>query len=181
MPPMIAKRASRAPRRLVTVPTSTGGWPGIWTCDYLFSLKDLHLEDLAEDGKAGTEVSVSLCIQKHTGFGLSVYGRILTSMARKCSNCSSPYCNKIDVNFNVWVIYVTPGYEADLDSLIRDTIRLQISVKGTCSESCEKSEPKLHYIGTQRTSSLDRRISSITFNTTAYKEVGEEKIPPFKM
>lgn len=66
-----------------------------------------------------------------------------------------------------------PGFEADLDSLIQDTIRLTTSVKvlvhilflyrekrsrkkkkmidtdfilflqETCSESCEKSEPKL--------------------------------------
>ncbi|GAB4842819.1 hypothetical protein Ancab_012796 [Ancistrocladus abbreviatus] len=180
------RKASRgSPRRLVTVSTSSGNgrWPGKWTCDYIFSLKDLHLEDLAEDGRFDTQVSVTLSLQKHAGFGLSVDGRIVTSIARRCSNCSSPYCSQIDTNFDVWVlpsskddraiqlpeiggddpsvIYVKPGCEADLDSLIQDTIRLQTSVKGTCSESCEKSEPKLHYIGAPRMASLDKRWSRL--------------------
>ncbi|KAK1401786.1 hypothetical protein POM88_001391 [Heracleum sosnowskyi] len=41
------------------------------------------------------------------------------------------------------VIYVNPGCEADLDSLVQDTIRLTTSVEETCSELCKKAEPKL--------------------------------------
>ncbi|GAA0183720.1 hypothetical protein LIER_31083 [Lithospermum erythrorhizon] len=121
---------------------------------------------------------------QHTGFGLSVDGRITTSLTRKCINCYSPYCRQIDTNFNVWVlpltknkdspdelpvigvddpsvIYVKPGFEADLDSLIQDTIRLATSVKETCSESCEKSEPKLHHLGTHYVASIDGRWSRL--------------------
>ncbi|XP_042010925.1 uncharacterized protein LOC121759421 [Salvia splendens] len=50
------------------------------------------------------------------------------------------------------VIYVRPGYEADLDSLIQDTVRLATSVK----ETCEKAEPKLHHIGAMNAPSIDR-------------------------
>lgn len=183
--PLIAKRGSKSPRRLISIPASSGKWPGKWTCEYIVSLKDLQLEDLAEDGRKDTEVFVSLSLQKHTGFGLSVDGRVISSIARICTSCSSPFCRKIDTSICVWVlpdgrdsddsstqmpqiggddpsvIYVKPGYEADLDSLIQDTIRLQTAVKETCSESCEKSEPKLHYIGDQRTASLERRWSSL--------------------
>ncbi|XP_057525919.1 large ribosomal RNA subunit accumulation protein YCED homolog 2, chloroplastic [Amaranthus tricolor] len=180
--PLITKRASKS-RRVITIPATTGRWPGKWTCEYLISLKDLQLDDLAEDGRKDTEVFVSLSLQKHTGFGLSVDGRVLTNIVRKCSSCSSRYCRTIDTSICVWVlpdgradpstelpeiggddpsvIYCKPGYEADLDALIQDTIRLQIAVKETCSESCEKSEPKLHYIGAQRTASLDMRWATL--------------------
>lgn len=181
--PLITRKASKSPRRVITIPASSGRWPGKWTCEYLVSLKDLQLDDLAEDGRKDTEVFVSLSLQKHTGFGLSVDGKVVTNIARKCSSCSTPYCRMIDTSICVWVlpdgrddpstempeiggddpsvIFVKPGYEADLDSLIQDTIRLQTAVKGTCSESCEKSEPKLHYIGVQKTASLDRRWSRL--------------------
>ncbi|KNA04109.1 hypothetical protein SOVF_202710 [Spinacia oleracea] len=180
---LISKNVSKSPRRVITIPASTGRWPGKWSCEYLVSLKDLHLDDLAEDGRKDTEVFVSLSLQKHTGFGLSVDGKVVTSIARMCSSCSSPFCRKIDTSICVWVlpddrddqstelpeigsddpsvIYVRPGYEADLGSLIQDTIRLQTAVKETCSESCEKSEPKLHYIGDQTKASLDRRWSKL--------------------
>ncbi|KAK9691391.1 hypothetical protein RND81_09G194400 [Saponaria officinalis] len=180
--PLIAKRVSKSGRRAVTIPASTGRWPGKWTCEYVISLKDLQLHDLAEDGCYGTEVFVTLSLQKHTGFGLSVYGRVITNIARKCASCSTPYSRKIDTSMSVWVlpdggddtstipeiggddpsvIYVKPGCEAELDSLIQDTIRLQVAVKETCSERCEKSEPKLHYIGAQKTASLDQRWSRL--------------------
>ncbi|XP_021735134.1 large ribosomal RNA subunit accumulation protein YCED homolog 2, chloroplastic-like [Chenopodium quinoa] len=181
--PLITRKASKSPRRVISIPASTGRWPGQWTCEYLVSLKDLQLDDLAEDGRKDTEVFVSLSLQKHAGFGLSVDGKVVTTIARKCSSCSSPYCRTIDTSIRVWVlpddrddsstelpeigsddpsvIYVRPGYEADLGSLVQDTIRLQTAVKETCSESCEKSEPKLHYIGDQRTASLDRRWSKL--------------------
>ncbi|XP_074273756.1 large ribosomal RNA subunit accumulation protein YCED homolog 2, chloroplastic [Silene latifolia] len=181
--PLIAKRASKVRRRVITIPAaSTGRYPGKWTCEYLISLKDLQLHDLAEDGRKGTEVFVTLSLHKHAGFGLSVEGRVITNIARKCSSCSSPYCRKIDTSIRVWVlpndgddsstlpeiggddpsvIYVKPGCEADLDSLIQDTIRLQIAVRETCSEECANAEPKLHYIGDQTTASLDQRWSKL--------------------
>ncbi|KAG9150783.1 hypothetical protein Leryth_002935 [Lithospermum erythrorhizon] len=162
--PLISKSGGKknSRRRLVTVSTADGKWHGNWNLDYVFSLQQLQLQDLSEDDhdNKDSQVSVKLCIHKHTGFGLSVDGRITTSLTRKCINCYSPYCRQIDTNFNVWVlpltknkdspdelpvigvddpsvIYVKPGFEADLDSLIQDTIRLATSVKETCSESCE--------------------------------------------
>ena len=59
----ITKRASKS-RRVITIPATTGRWPGKWTCEYLISLKDLQLDDLAEDGRKDTEVFVSLSLQK---------------------------------------------------------------------------------------------------------------------
>ncbi|XP_062165701.1 large ribosomal RNA subunit accumulation protein YCED homolog 2, chloroplastic isoform X2 [Alnus glutinosa] len=175
---------SRTPRRLITISPSDGRWHGKWTCDYLLSLRDLRLQDLVEGGQhKDARVFVQLCVHKHASFGLSVEGRILTSFTRKCSICSSPYCREIDTNFNVWVlppsrensanqlpeiggddpsvIYVKPGYEADLDSLVQETIRLAISVKDTCSELCERSEPTLQYAGEQNVSSPDQRWSKL--------------------
>nr|XP_043606572.1 large ribosomal RNA subunit accumulation protein YCED homolog 2, chloroplastic isoform X2 [Erigeron canadensis] len=146
--PLIGKKAGR---RLIRISTAEGKWQGSWNADYSFSLRDLQLEDLVEDGDPNnTRVFVSLSIERHAGFGLSVDGAIDTSFTRKCSNCSLPYCRQISTNFNVWVlsttkdgdsnqlpeiggddpsvIYVKPGCEADLDSLIQDTIRLTTSV-----------------------------------------------------
>ncbi|WJZ81373.1 hypothetical protein VitviT2T_001218 [Vitis vinifera] len=127
-----------------------------------------------------TDMPFCICIQ-HASFGFSVDGRIITSFTRKCSNCSSPYCKEVDTNFTVWVlptsrencglaeiggddpsvIYVKPGCEANLDSLIQDTIRLTTSVKDTCSETCEKSEPTLQYIGAKNAASIDMRWSRL--------------------
>ncbi|XP_022733099.1 large ribosomal RNA subunit accumulation protein YCED homolog 2, chloroplastic isoform X2 [Durio zibethinus] len=151
---MINKKDCRSsPSRLITISTADGRWHGTWNCDYLVSLKELNLDDLVEDDEQkDAQVSINLCIHKHASFGLSVDGRILTSFTTKCSICSSPYCREIDTNFNVWVlasnkdhgathqlpeiggddpsvIYVKPGYEANLDSLIHDTIRLTTSSK----------------------------------------------------
>eukprot|EP00268_Persea_americana_P067295 TRINITY_DN9246_c0_g1_i1.p1 TRINITY_DN9246_c0_g1~~TRINITY_DN9246_c0_g1_i1.p1 ORF type:complete len:239 (-),score=34.65 TRINITY_DN9246_c0_g1_i1:358-1074(-) len=164
-----SRKRSRTPRRLITISTTDGRWQGQWTNDYIFSLRELQLEDLAEEGQKDTQVSIHLDIQKHTGFGFSVDGRIITSFTRKCSNCFSPYCREIKTTFNVWVlpfsrdkhalqlpemggddpsvIYAKPGSEVDLDSLIQETLRLTTSVKDTCSESCEKLPPSWHYIG----------------------------------
>ncbi|GLT91671.1 hypothetical protein SLE2022_095470 [Rubroshorea leprosula] len=55
------------------------------------------------------------------------------------------------------VIYVKPGNEANLDSLIQDTIRLATFTRDTCSESCEKSEPIVQYVGRQNVASLEKR------------------------
>ncbi|KAK2973917.1 hypothetical protein RJ640_019432 [Escallonia rubra] len=180
----ITRKSHRSPRRLVKISTAEGRWLGKWDTDYTLSLRDLQLEDLADDGNQRAQVFITLSIEKQAGLGLSVDGRILTSFTSKCSNCSSLYCREINTNFNVWVlpssnknssstqrpeiggddpsvIYVKPGYEADLDSLIQDTIRLTASVNETCSDSCEKAEPRLHRIGEQNTASIDRRWSSL--------------------
>ncbi|XP_038720919.1 large ribosomal RNA subunit accumulation protein YCED homolog 2, chloroplastic [Tripterygium wilfordii] len=180
---MMTKKSSRStPRRLIKISTSDGKWQGNWSRDYLVTLQELRLGDLVEDEQhKDAEVLINLCIQKHASFGLSVDGRIITSFTRKCSYCSNPYCREIDTNFNVWVlpssnrtiqlpeigvddpsvIYVKPGFEADLDSLVQDTIRLTTSSKDTCSESCEKSEPKLQYIGVKKAASIDKRWSRL--------------------
>lgn len=183
--PQIVKKSSKIPRPLITVSPSDGRWHGNWNSEYVVSLKQLRLADLIEDDdhlhqhkNKDAQVSINLSIQKHASFGFSVDGRIITSFSRKCSYCSSPYCKKIDTTFNVWVllssrqnrnvqlpdiggdpsvIYVKPGYQADLDSLVQDTIRLTTAVKDTCSETCENSEPTVQYIGAKNTASMAKR------------------------
>ncbi|CAL5354421.1 unnamed protein product [Camellia sinensis] len=199
---LIRRKNQRSPRRLVKIATSSsnkGRWNGKWTSEYIFSLQQLHLQDLVEGNEDGdgngndngngggrdTQVSITLSIEKHASFGLSVNGRIIiTSLTRKCCNCSSPYSRKIDTEFNVWVlqssrhsgttthhlpeigaddpsvIYVKAGGEADLDSLIQDAIRLATSVNETCSESCEKSDQP-HVVGEQKAASIDKRWSRL--------------------
>ncbi|XP_023527887.1 large ribosomal RNA subunit accumulation protein YCED homolog 2, chloroplastic isoform X1 [Cucurbita pepo subsp. pepo] len=159
------RRSSKPPRRLITISTAGSMWQGKWSYDYLLSLQDFNLEDLVEDEHKNAHVFINLCIEKHASFGFTVDGKINTSFTRKCCTCSSPYCREINANFNVLVlssnrakrettlpdiggddpsvIYVKPGLEADLDSLVRDTIRLTTSTKDTCSELCEKSQPSV--------------------------------------
>ncbi|CAA6662717.1 unnamed protein product [Spirodela intermedia] len=143
-PPPPEKRAARkAPR------PRGGSW--VWP-------------DVAEGGQGDTKVLVSLVIHKHAGFGFSVEGRIGTSFTRKFNYRA---VLQIDTSFNVWVlpssrsnpmelpeigsgdpsvIYVKPGSEADLDSLIRDVIRLAATANaGACSEACEKSTPRWNW------------------------------------
>ncbi|GLT61154.1 hypothetical protein SLA2020_338790 [Shorea laevis] len=166
---------SRTPRRLITISPSDGRWHGKWTCDYHLSLRDLRLQDLVEGEHKNAEVFVKLCIDKHASFGLSVDGRILTSFTRNCSICSSPYCREIDTNFNVWVLPPSRENSAnqlpeiggddpsltELDSLVQETILLTISIKDTCSELCERSEPTLQYAGGQKVCSPDKRWSRL--------------------
>ncbi|GMP92504.1 hypothetical protein CsSME_00042707 [Camellia sinensis var. sinensis] len=110
---LIRRKNQRSPRRLVKIATSSsnkGRWNGKWTSEYIFSLQQLHLQDLVEDDEDGdgngndngngggrdTQVSITLSIEKHASFGLSVNGRIIiTSLTRKCCNCSSPYSRKV--------------------------------------------------------------------------------------
>ncbi|KAG7018047.1 Large ribosomal RNA subunit accumulation protein YCED-like 2, chloroplastic [Cucurbita argyrosperma subsp. argyrosperma] len=192
------RRSSKPPRRLITISTAGSMWQGRWSCDYLLSLQDFNLEDLVEDEHKNAHVFINLCIEKHASFGFTVDGKINTSFTRKCCTCSSPYCREINANFNVLVlssnrakrettlpdiggddpsvIYVKPGLEADLDSLVRDTIRLTTSTKyknqseelnnigilqDTCSELCEKSQPSVQYIGAQNAASIDKRWSRL--------------------
>lgn len=178
------RRTHKPPKRLIKISTADGRWHGKWNLEYNLSLHQLQLHDLTEECDRRKDVSIALHIQKHTGFGLSVDGKIVTSFTSKCSNCSATYCKEIDTNFNAWilpysrqrssrielpeiggddpsVIYVKPGCEADLDTLIQDTIRLAIAVQGTCSAPCEKSEPKLQYIGEKYAASVDKRWSRL--------------------
>ncbi|XP_027909871.1 large ribosomal RNA subunit accumulation protein YCED homolog 2, chloroplastic isoform X2 [Vigna unguiculata] len=154
--PLIGKNTSRAPRRLITISPGDGRYHGDWTSDYLVSLHDLDLQDLIEDdgnSRKNAQVFINLSVQKHASFGLSVDGRVTTSFTRKCSNCSTPYCRQ--------VIYVRPGHEVDLDSLVQDAIRLNSAVKDSCSESCEKTEGTIQYITGQSQASVDKRWSRL--------------------
>ncbi|XP_057748333.1 large ribosomal RNA subunit accumulation protein YCED homolog 2, chloroplastic isoform X1 [Arachis stenosperma] len=152
--PLIGKNTSRATRRrLITISPGDGRYHGDWTSNYHVSLQELQLQDLIEDDNdqhKDAQVFIKLNIQKHASFGLSVDGRVMTSFTRKCGTCCSPYCQQIDANFNVWVlmanrdnrkmqlpeiggdpsvIYVRPGSEVNLDSLVQDAIRLNSTVK----------------------------------------------------
>nr|KAJ0216214.1 hypothetical protein LSAT_V11C300114970 [Lactuca sativa] len=59
------------------------------------------------------------------------------------------------------VIYVKPGCEADLDTLIQDNIRLTTSVNETCSDFCEKSELGLNNLNKAKTTTVDKRWSKL--------------------
>nr|XP_010911706.1 uncharacterized protein LOC105037779 [Elaeis guineensis] len=59
-----SRKVSRAPRHLITISTSGVGWNSKWSCDYVFTLAELQLADLAEDGQKDAEVFISLSIQK---------------------------------------------------------------------------------------------------------------------
>ncbi|KAM7463298.1 hypothetical protein LguiA_031419 [Lonicera macranthoides] len=100
----ITKKGQSSKRRLIRISTSEGKWLGSWNTEYIFSLRELQLQDLAEGEDREALVSIKLCIQKHAGFGLSVDGTINFSLTRNCCNCSSPYCRQIDTDFNVWVL-----------------------------------------------------------------------------
>ncbi|ESW03654.1 hypothetical protein PHAVU_011G031300 [Phaseolus vulgaris] len=156
--PLVGKNTSRAARRLITISPSDGRYSGDWTSDYLVSLDDLDLQDLIEDDdnsnkKKNAQVFINLTVQKHASFGLSVDGRVTTSFTRKCSNCSTPYCRQ--------VIYVRPGHEVDLGSLVQDAIRLTSAVKDSCSELCEKTEGTIQYITGETQASVDKRWSRL--------------------
>ncbi|KAI3713960.1 hypothetical protein L1987_72549 [Smallanthus sonchifolius] len=141
--------------------STTCKWQGNWNADYNFSLRDLRLDDLVEDGDPNnSRVLVSLTIHR-VGFGLSVDGKIDTSFTRKCSNCSLPYCRQ--------VIYVKPGCEADLDSLIQDTVRLTTSVNETCSNACEKSELGVKHISKAKAPTVDKRWSKLLELKNSYQ------------
>ncbi|KAF8702758.1 hypothetical protein HU200_032588 [Digitaria exilis] len=148
-----------ARQSLVSVGTARGGGDQ-WSDDFDLTMRQLHLDDLIEDGPRDADVLVHLLVQQHTQFGLSIKGRVLTSFRKICDSCSSPYCTNIDEQFNLTVlsssrrdqsglpdlgvsdpsvIYVRPGEEVDLDSVIQETVRLTASAKSSCSEACEKS------------------------------------------
>ncbi|KAF0893435.1 hypothetical protein E2562_025233 [Oryza meyeriana var. granulata] len=164
------RRGPGSRQSLVSVGTSCGGGDQ-WSSDFDLTLRQLHLGDLIEDGQNDADVLVHLLVQQHTQFGMSIKGRVVTSFSKICDSCSSPYCAKIDEQFNLTVlsstrkeqsglpdigdsdpsvIYVRPGAEVDLDSVIKETIRLTASAKGSCSEACEKSTVVWQYGSNQK-------------------------------
>ncbi|CAK8576813.1 unnamed protein product [Lathyrus sativus] len=185
--PLIGKNPSRS-RPLITISPCDGKYDTEWTSDHLVSLRDLNLHDLIkgeDDPRKNAQVFINLSFQKHASFGLSVDARITTSFTSRCGNCSSTYCRQLDANFNIWVlraaskdkqrsktplpeiggdpnvIYTRPGYEVDLDSLVRDAIRINSLVQGTCSELCEKSEGTTLYSARRSEPSFDKRWSKL--------------------
>jgi len=153
------RREGGARHSLVSVGTSRGGGDQ-WSSDFELTLRQLRLDDLIEDGQSDADVLVHLLVQQHAQFGMSIKGRVVTSFNKICDSCSTPYCTKIDEQFDITVlsssrkdhsglpelgdsdpsvIYVKPGTEIDIDSAIQETIRLTASAKSSCSEACEKS------------------------------------------
>uniref|UniRef100_A0A0A9GY07 Uncharacterized protein n=1 Tax=Arundo donax TaxID=35708 RepID=A0A0A9GY07_ARUDO len=83
-----------ARQSLVSVGTSCGGGDQ-WSSDFDLTLRQLHLDDLVEDGQRDADVLVHLLVQQHTQFGMSIKGRVLTSFRKICDSCSSPYCTNV--------------------------------------------------------------------------------------
>lgn len=61
----IGKRVNKVGRRLIRISTAEGKWQGNCNADYIFSLRDLRLDDLVEDGDPNSaRVFVSLTIHR---------------------------------------------------------------------------------------------------------------------
>ncbi|KAL8520636.1 hypothetical protein ACS0TY_011248 [Phlomoides rotata] len=119
--PMVQKKKMKP--RLMSISSSDGKWRGKWNSDYIFSLQDLQLHHLLDDEAADTSVFINLCIQKiNTTFNVWI---LQSTRTTKDSSHQLPDIGGDDPS----VIYVKPGYKADLDSLIQDSIRLATSVK----------------------------------------------------
>ncbi|URD81847.1 hypothetical protein MUK42_19353 [Musa troglodytarum] len=144
-----AQAAPRAPRRLITISTSGGRWQGQWSCEYMFTLRELQLADIAEEGHDDADVFVRLTIQKHASFGFSIVGRIMTSFNRKCSCCFTSYCREIDTTFDVWVLPSSKNSEFELPETGGN------DPSDTCSESCAKST--IIWQSTDEKNEYDRR------------------------
>ncbi|URD81846.1 hypothetical protein MUK42_19353 [Musa troglodytarum] len=163
-----AQAAPRAPRRLITISTSGGRWQGQWSCEYMFTLRELQLADIAEEGHDDADVFVRLTIQKHASFGFSIVGRIMTSFNRKCSCCFTSYCREVSVNFlstssplfkdikgnidttfDVWVLPSSKNSEFELPETGGN------DPSDTCSESCAKST--IIWQSTDEKNEYDRR------------------------
>ncbi|EMS60019.1 hypothetical protein TRIUR3_11764 [Triticum urartu] len=164
------RRGPGARQSLISVGTTRGGGDE-WSSDFELTLRQLRLDDLIEDGQGDADVLVHLLVQQHTQFGMSIKGRVVTSLTKICDSCSAPYCTKIDEQFDITVlsssrkdqsglpeigdsdpsvIYVKPGTEIDIDSSIQETIRLTASAKSSCSEACEKSPVVWKRAGNQK-------------------------------
>lgn len=93
-----ARKAPRAPRRLITISTSDGKWHGEWNCDYMFTLRELGVADVAEGGQGDSKVLISLVIHKvgllvaiSSSSSSSRFGGMTCSFrGRRLGNCSTP-------------------------------------------------------------------------------------------
>ncbi|KAG8082727.1 hypothetical protein GUJ93_ZPchr0014g46989 [Zizania palustris] len=92
------RRGPGSRQSLVSVGTSCGGGDQ-WSSDVDLTLRQLHLDDLIEDGQNDADVMVHLLVQQHTQFGMSIKGRVVTSFSKICDSCSSPYCAKVQCSF----------------------------------------------------------------------------------
>ncbi|XP_039821092.1 large ribosomal RNA subunit accumulation protein YCED homolog 2, chloroplastic-like isoform X2 [Panicum virgatum] len=140
-----------ARQSLVSVGTSRGGGDQ-WSSDFDLTMRQLHLDDLIEDGQRDADVLVHLLVQQiDEKFNLTV----LSSSRRDQSGL--PYLGDSDPS----VIYVRPGEEVDLDSVIQETVRLTASAKSSCSEACEKSTVVWQYGSNRRKKSSSQRWSKL--------------------
>uniref|UniRef100_A0A0E0KSZ7 Uncharacterized protein n=1 Tax=Oryza punctata TaxID=4537 RepID=A0A0E0KSZ7_ORYPU len=155
--PAIAQSLRRNRRRgpgsrqsLVSVGTSCGGGDQ-WSSDFDLTLRQLHLDDLIEDDQNDdADVLVHLLVQQHTQFGMSIKGRVVTSFSKICDSCSSPYCAKIDEQFNLTVLSSTRKEQSGMPD-IGDS-----DPSSSCSEACEKSTVVWQYGGNQKKSYSQR-------------------------
>uniref|UniRef100_A0A0D3FY40 Uncharacterized protein n=1 Tax=Oryza barthii TaxID=65489 RepID=A0A0D3FY40_9ORYZ len=142
------RRGPGSRQSLVSVGTSCGGGDQ-WSSDFDLTLRQLHLDDLIEDGQNDdADVLVHLLVQQiDEQFNLTV----LSSTRKEQSEM--PDIGDSDPS----VIYVRPGVEVDLDSVIQETIRLTASAKRSLkrfliSESTDGGNQKKRY--SQRWSKL---------------------------
>ncbi|KAF2302595.1 hypothetical protein GH714_038970 [Hevea brasiliensis] len=94
---------------------------------------------------------------------------LLHIVKRLIPNLMSGFYHAIEIK----VIYVKPGYESNLDPLIQDTIRLTTSVKDTCLESCDRSEPTLQF----PTEIVGRNVASIYKRWSRLLELKQKSLP----
>ncbi|CAO2035834.1 unnamed protein product [Urochloa humidicola] len=140
-----------ARQSLVSVGTARGGGDQ-WSSDFDLTMRQLHLDDLIEDGQRDADVLVQLLVQQiDEQFDLTV----LSSSRRGHSGL--PDLGVSDPS----VIYVRPGEEVDLDSVIQETVRLTASAKSSCSEACEKSPVVWQNGSNQRKRSTSQRWSKL--------------------
>ncbi|GJN02297.1 hypothetical protein PR202_ga19631 [Eleusine coracana subsp. coracana] len=165
-----------ARQSLISVGTARGGGDQ-WSSDFDLTLQQLHLDDLVEDGERDAQVLVRLLVQQ-----------VIASCASESELCNAHARTRlkshaIDEKFDLTVlsssrknqsglpelgdsdpsvIYVRPGEEIDLDSVVQETVRLTASAKSSCSEACEKSTVVWQYSGKQKTkSSSSQRWSKL--------------------
>uniref|UniRef100_A0A453CH40 Uncharacterized protein n=1 Tax=Aegilops tauschii subsp. strangulata TaxID=200361 RepID=A0A453CH40_AEGTS len=125
------RRGAAGRQSLISVGTSRGGGDQ-WSSDFELTLRQLRLDDLIEDGHSDADVLVHLLVQQHTQFGMSIKGRVVTSLTKICDSCSAPYCTKIDEQFDITVLSSSRKDQSglpeigDSDPSVRDIIYLAL-------------------------------------------------------
>ncbi|XBI57245.1 hypothetical protein VPH35_038687 [Triticum aestivum] len=125
------RRGAAGRQSLISVGTSRGGGDQ-WGSDFELTLRQLRLDDLIEDGHSDADVLVHLLVQQHTQFGMSIKGRVVTSLTKICDSCSAPYCTKIDEQFDITVLSSSRKDQSglpeigDSDPSVRDIIYLAL-------------------------------------------------------